>query len=542
MLLNSKEVRVARRPGLMTALQKVAREQARHQRREEAERNRRQRDQVRRLRVQAERETAAAQSSDSSYQQSRHELANEMSADLVERVEDLKGILSAAHVADLSRFIPALKRDLIPEPFTTPTALEVTAQRPLLESYTKGIQPASGLEKMLHIKGRFAAEMEKAEQLFKADLEKYEEAEAKRRSEVEVLELRHRTSEEHRMEKLRRHNLDVDELQQAWAEGEPQAILTLFGMLLERSSYPEGFAQRFRMAYLPDARELVVDYELPLPQVVPHAAEYRYGRTLDLIEEVPREPSDIAGVYHAIVGATALRTLHEVLSSDQVPFVHSVVFQGFVNCTDPKTGLDARPYLVSVRARRESFPTLELATTGVRACLESLGARISPEPHQQLPVEPLVDFDSLDRQCLEGADAPHGFDARPNLMELPPHEFEELITGLFLKMGLEMERTSVAKDGSLEFVAQDRRPIIGGQVLVRVMRRDRPVDIVPVREFFELTSREGVNRGIMVSTSSFELEAGEFIHGKAVEFMDGRELLEKLDRNLGLKARISRPE
>ena len=526
----------------MTALQKIAREQARHQRQEEAEQIRHRLDQVRRLRAQAEREQSHGEGEDSSYLQTRRQLASDMTADLVDRVEELKGILTSAHAIDLGDLIPTLRRELVPEPFILPTELEASGELPVLQSYTKDIQPPSGLEKMLGIKGRHAAEMAKAEEMFQADLRSYEEAESKRRAELNALEQRHRSAEEHRMDKLRRHNLDVDELQQAFGEADPQAILTLVAMLLERSTYPDGFPHRFKLAYFADARELAIDYELPLPEVVPQAVEYRYGKISDLIEQAPREPAEVKAIYRGIVASTALRTIYEVLTSDKSALVNAVVFQGFVNCTDKQTGLDIRPCLVAVRASRESFAKLNFASMEARTCLEALGARISPEPDLQQPVEALIDFASVDKRCLEGADAPQGFDARPNLMEMPPHEFEELITGLFLKMGLEMERTSVAKDGSLEFVAQDRRPIIGGLVLIRVMRAHKPVDIVPVREFFESTSREGVNKGIMVSTSSFQLEAGEFIQGKAVEFMDGRELLEKLDRHLGLKARIAKPE
>ncbi len=47
-------------------------------------------------------------------------------------------------------------------------------------------------------------------------------------------------------------------------------------MVLERSHYPDGFPQNFRVAYMPDPSELVIDYELPTVQVVPPVAEYRY--------------------------------------------------------------------------------------------------------------------------------------------------------------------------------------------------------------------------------------------------------------------------
>lgn len=56
-------------------------------------------------------------------------------------------------------------------------------------------------------------------------------------------------------------------------------------MVLTRSEYPEnGFPQAFRLAYLPDSKELVVEYNLPEIAVVPRELEYRYVKTRDAID------------------------------------------------------------------------------------------------------------------------------------------------------------------------------------------------------------------------------------------------------------------
>jgi restriction system protein len=47
-------------------------------------------------------------------------------------------------------------------------------------------------------------------------------------------------------------------------------------MVLERSEYPEGFSQQFHLACVPESKELVIEYELPLPEIIPTAAEFRY--------------------------------------------------------------------------------------------------------------------------------------------------------------------------------------------------------------------------------------------------------------------------
>ncbi len=57
---------------------------------------------------------------------------------------------------------------------------------------------------------------------------------------------------------------------------------------LERSHYLEGFPQLFRLAYVPESRQLVVQYGLPAFDRIPAIAEYKYVKTGDKVTERPR--------------------------------------------------------------------------------------------------------------------------------------------------------------------------------------------------------------------------------------------------------------
>jgi restriction system protein len=46
-------------------------------------------------------------------------------------------------------------------------------------------------------------------------------------------------------------------------------------------------------------------------------------------------------------------------------------------------------------------------------------------------------------------------DSRPNLMELSPFEFENLVGNLFSQMGLETRQTQASRDGGVACVAYD---------------------------------------------------------------------------------------
>ena len=61
---------------------------------------------------------------------------------------------------------------------------------------------------------------------------------------------------------VREHNAAVDELEQDFRAGEPDAVEEYFTQILALSEYPDGFPCDYQVAYRPEPRELVVEYRL----------------------------------------------------------------------------------------------------------------------------------------------------------------------------------------------------------------------------------------------------------------------------------------
>jgi len=59
-------------------------------------------------------------------------------------------------------------------------------------------------------------------------------------------------------QKVKDRDQEIDELASAYREGEPDAVITYNSMVLERSEYPDDFPQNFRLAYVPESKELVL--------------------------------------------------------------------------------------------------------------------------------------------------------------------------------------------------------------------------------------------------------------------------------------------
>lgn len=159
-----------------------------------------------------------------------------------------------------------------------------------------------------------------------------------------------------------------------------------------------------------------------------------------------------------------------------------------------------------------------------------------------LPVRPVLEFNMVDSRFVEASDVISTFDDRPNLMELTPGEFETLITNLFEKMGLQTRLTQASRDGGVDCVAYDPRPIFGGKVVIQAKRYKNTVGVSAVRDLFGTMQNEGASKGILVTTSGYGKASFEFADGKPLELLSGSHLLSLLEENAGISAKIEAPE
>lgn len=290
-----------------------------------------------------------------------------------------------------------------------------------------------------------------------------------------------------------RQNAEVDAFREEFTRGDPEAIVSYFHYVLERSGYPDGFPQQFRLAYVPESRQLVVEYELPPATIVPAVKAYRFIKTKDEVTSTARPPTAIRALYGGVIAQTALRTLHELFEADRTKHIETLVLNCVVDTVDPATGKAIRPVLVSVRTTRQVFTDLDLANVDPLACLKHLGATVSKNPVELHPVRPVLEFDMVDKRFVEASDVISELDQRPNLMELTSGEFEELITNLFARMGLESRRTQASRDGGVDCVAFDPRPVFGGKVVIQAKRYKGTVGVSAVRDLFGTVHNEGAS-------------------------------------------------
>jgi restriction system protein len=529
---------MTRRSGFTGLMNSIARETARQARLAETDRKRNEREVIKLARERQRSLIQKEKVAKMNYLESRQEQVDDLNTELIERTAELKSILehTLRHKDRIS--FNSLKIAEKFKPFIIPENVGSPLLKPSLESYTKVVQVPNILVKLIPgVEKKYKKALEKASSQFDSDFTLYQNRENERIKKLNAIKVAYVEEKSGFELKVKERSQEVDQFEKDYRGGERDAVISYNIMVLERSVYPEGFPQVFRIAYIQDSKELVIDYELPTKEVVPAILEYKYVKSKDEIGEKARKVQEIKEIYTDIVSGLTLRTIHEVIEADQGDVVQVVVFSGYVNTIDPATGKDIAPYLISTRVTKENFSQLDLSRVEKSVCLRNLGAQVSSRPAELQAVKPVIEFDMVDKRFVDHEDLLGSMNDVPNLMDLNPYQFETLVTNLFTRMGLDAKQTRSSRDGGVDCVAFDTRPIVGGKVVIQAKRYKNTVGVSAVRDLYGTMMNEGANKGILVTTKSYGPDAYEFSKDKPIELIDGGGLIYLLEQN-GIKARI----
>jgi restriction system protein len=456
-------------------------------------------------------------------------------------LEALGGVLSSSLVRAPCRF--ADLKVAPTKPRFEPGSLAEEEEAPELASFLP--TAPHGLAALLPgSKGKYAQRVRAAEEAFEQASQAHQRRESKRSEALKAATEEHETKLAGIDEATRRHHADVDELERQFAEGGPEAVIHYFSAVLAAMaiSLPYEPPEEPRVAFSPASKQLVIELELPPFEAIPEAREYRYIRTRDEITSAQMPAAERKRLYASLIAQLALRTLHEAFQADDHDVIETIVLNGHVETVDKRTGQQIHPCLVTVRATKDQFDALNLRQVDPAECLKGLNASVSRSPSELVPVRPVIEFDMADPRFVTKEDVLENLDGRPNLMELTPKEFESLITSLFEKIGLETRLTQPSRDGGVDCVAYDTRPIFGGKVVIQAKRYKNTVGVSAVRDLFGTMQNEGATKGILVTTSGYGKASHEFANGKPLELIDGGGLLYLLNEHANIDAKIEVPE
>jgi restriction system protein len=338
-------------------------------------------------------------------------------------------------------------------------------------------------------------------------------------------------------------NKEFEEWRVSAAAGESEAITSYYRLAFDKAEYPDGFPAEYQFAYTPESKQLIVEVQFPtIADIIPTVERYKYIKSSDQIAETRKSEKSRQALYIDALAQAALRCLHDAFRADPSNNVDVVVVNAYLETVDPSTGQDIKPYVISVRISRDQFAQLALQNIDPISCLKHLQASVSRNPAELVAIKPIVDINMFDPRFVQEQDIISRLDSRPNLMELSPSEFESLITNLFQKMGLDTKLTQASRDGGVDCVAWDPRPVLGGKVIVQAKRYKNTVGVSAVRDLFGTVHNEGASKGILVATSGYGKAAYDFANGKPLELITGSNLLYLLKEHSGVEAKIVMPD
>lgn len=336
-------------------------------------------------------------------------------------------------------------------------------------------------------------------------------------------------------------NSAVEDLRRRYLAGEADAIEQYCDLVLSASVYPERFPQRFALQFDPASRILAVEYVLPLPEHLPRVKSVRYIAARDELVESVLPDATRKALYDSALYQLALRTLHELFEADGIDALSAVAFIGVVEKTDPATGKEVRPCILTVQATKVEFQQITLARVDPKDCFRRLRGVGSSQLHALVPVAPVVRFRTDDARFIDGRTVLDGVEEGANLATMDWGDFEHLIRDLFEREfvagGAEVKVTRASRDGGVDAVVFDPDPIRGGIFLIQAKRYTNVVGVSAVRELYGAMTGERAARGILVTTSTFGPDSYAFAKDKPITLLDGGGLLHLLQKH-GVDARI----
>jgi restriction system protein len=478
---------------------------------------------ARRLHAQAREDEAAAREAELNHKRSGLER-------ILEATLDVDDYIDLDMMKQTPKF-PRFDRGKLAKPTVRPNPGEYVVA-PL--GFVAGLVPGAKLRHEQLLATR-SGELEKATRA-------WETAEVKREKALKAAEAAFQVEVEEIRAKAAAQNAEIDVIKAELDEGKPETVRNYFEMVLTGSAWPDGFPQRVALAYDATSKLLAVDYMLPDWSIVPDVKSFRYVKARDAIDSSPESAAKRGSLYSSVVAQSALRVLHEVFEADRRGQIETLALNCLVNTIDRATGTPEVPCILSVRTTAQVFRAINLRAVDPTACLKGLSASMSPSPADLAPVRPVLELKMVDHRFIQEADVLSQLDTRPNLMELSPSEFESLITNLFTKMGLETRQTQASRDGGVDCVAYDPRPIFGGKVVIQAKRYKNTVGVSAVRDLFGTMQNEGASKGILVTTSGYGSASFQFAEGKPLELLSGANLLYLLSEYAHIEARIIVPD
>lgn len=331
------------------------------------------------------------------------------------------------------------------------------------------------------------------------------------------------------------YNNGIDLLKENFEKGNPKAIEEYLNIVFSKSIYPEFISLFYDPIYFEERRTLILNVDLPTPESLPREVEYKYVATKNDISIKYIKDKDFKLLYNELIAQICIRSIHEVYESVYTDVLDFVVFNGFVNAVDKKTGQEISNCILSVQAEKSYFSTLKLDKVNPQECISGMKGIIASEFINLAPVKPILNLNRNDHRIIESDEIIDSYDMSNNLADMDWQKFEILVRDLFSKEfsgeGVDVKVTQASRDAGVDGIIFDPDPIKGGKFIIQAKRYNNVVGVSAVRDLYGTVVNEGAVKGILVTTSTFGKDSIDFAKDKPLTLISGSELVHMFSKH-----------
>ncbi|MDR3543245.1 MAG: restriction endonuclease [Desulfosporosinus sp.] len=325
------------------------------------------------------------------------------------------------------------------------------------------------------------------------------------------------------------HNKSIDDLKQKYENGDPEAIGNYTRLILEHAKYPDAIEKEFEVQFESISKTIVVNYQLPSPIDLPDTVQYKFVVSRKEITPVKMKQKEFDLFYESVLYQITLRTVHEIFRSEYTKHVECVVFNGWIEGVDTKTGKDFTSCIVSLQVSKEEFRDINLSRVDPKDCFRNLKGISAGALSLLAPVIPIMNINREDRRFVESKEVLAQINSSDNLATMNWEDFEHLVRELFERIfaidGAEVKVTQASRDGGVDAIAFDPDPIRGGKFVIQAKRYNNVVPVSAVRDLYGTVINEGATKGILVTTSDYGRDSREFAKDKPLQLINGANLV-----------------
>lgn len=397
------------------------------------------------------------------------------------------------------------------------------------------------------LKNRKQKLIENARKFFEKDIENYEREVKSVNDKNDELKLAYEVelknwSNDKKLyeEEQKDFNLLIDNTQEKYLEGNPEAITFFIENILEKVEYPFEFASEIEVDYIEDTKMLVMDYSFPTKEDMPTLKKITYVKSREEMKESHFTDNQIEKRYEQTIYQIVLLILNKVYANT-TSNIESIVLNGKVHTIDLTTGQEIEPFFLSIKTDRSEFENIKLDSLDPKAWFKATKGISAAKITTITPIAPIIRLDKEDARFIESKDVLHAVTDEYNLAEMDWQDFENLIRELFNQEfninGGEVKITQASRDGGVDAIAFDPDPIRGGKIVIQAKRYNNVVGVAAVRDLYGTVMNEGANKGILVTTSNYGSDAYNFVKDKPLTLISGANLLNLLEKH-GHRAKI----